>query len=121
MVADGASLKITDAITIANESLTLNGNGVSNGGALQTTNSSGLITLTGTTTIGSDTTININDGNLTFDGRLTAGSNDYDLTITGGDGTIRPSGGLVLNSGTLTMSAVVLLQKTVVPTLVELQ
>ena len=105
VVADGASLKITDAITIANESLTLNGNGVSNGGALQTTNSSGLITLTGTTTIGSDTTININDGNLTFDGRLTAGSNDYDLTITGGDGTIRPSGGLVLNSGTLTMSA----------------
>ena len=35
VVADGASLKITDAITITNESLTLNGNGVSNGGALQ--------------------------------------------------------------------------------------
>ena len=106
VVADGASLKITDAITITNESLTLNGNGVSNGGALQAANSSGTITLTGsTTTLGSDTTINIDDGNLTFGGRLTAGANNFDLTITGGDGTIRPSGGLVLNSGTLTMSA----------------
>ncbi|WP_440647101.1 autotransporter-associated beta strand repeat-containing protein [Candidatus Pelagibacter sp. HIMB1521] len=106
VVADGASLKITDAITITNESLTLNGNGVSNGGALQAANTSGTITLSGSaTTLGSDTTINIDDGNLTFGGRLTAGDNNYDLTITGGDGTIRPSGGLVLNSGTLTMSA----------------
>ena len=105
VVADGASLKITDAITIANENLTLNGNGISNSGALQTTNSSGTITLTGQATLGSDTTINIGDGNLTLDGRLTAGSNNYDLTIIGGDGTIRPSGGLVLNSGNLTMSA----------------
>ncbi|WP_440618875.1 autotransporter-associated beta strand repeat-containing protein [Candidatus Pelagibacter sp. HIMB1493] len=106
VVADGASLKITDAITITNESLTLNGNGVSNGGALQAANTSGTITLSGSaTTLGSDTTINIDDGNLTFGGRLTAGANNYDLTITGGDGTIRPSGGLVLNSGTLTMSA----------------
>ena len=106
VVADGASLKITDAITITNESLTLNGNGVSNGGALQAANTSGTITLTGSaTTLGSDTTINIDDGNLTFGGRITAGANNYDLTITGGDGTIRPSGGLVLNSGTLTMSA----------------
>ncbi|WP_262589717.1 autotransporter-associated beta strand repeat-containing protein [Candidatus Pelagibacter communis] len=106
VVADGASLKITDAITITNESLTLNGSGVSNGGALQAANTSGTITLTGsTTTLGSDTTINIDDGNLTFGGRITAGANNYDLTIIGGDGTIRPSGGLVLNSGTLTMSA----------------
>lgn len=106
VVADGASLKITDAITITGESLTLNGNGVSNGGALQAANTSGTITLTGSaTTLGSDTTINIGDGNLTFGGRITADANNYDLTITGGDGTIRPSGGLVLNSGTLTMSA----------------
>ena len=106
VVADGASLKITDAITITNESLTLNGSGVSNGGALQAANTSGTITLTGsTTTLGSDTTINIDDGNLTFGGLITAGANNYDLTITGGDGTIRPLAGLVLNSGTLTMSA----------------
>ena len=105
VVADGASLKITDAITITNESLTLNGNGVSNGGALQTSKFFWVNYINRNYHYWFGYNDKYNDGNLTFDGRLTAGANDYDLTITGGDGTIRPSGGLVLNSGTLTMSA----------------
>ena len=70
-VANGATFKITDAVTIANEALTLNGTGVSNA-ALQTTHSSGTVLLTGSTTLGSDTTINVGNGNLRFDQAITS-------------------------------------------------
>ena len=104
-VANGATLKITDAVTIANEALTLNGTGVSNAGALQTTHSSGTVLLTGSTTLGSDTTINVGNGNLRFDQAIASGSDSYDVTFTGNGGEIRTAGGININSGSVTMSA----------------
>ena len=104
-VANGAVLKITDAVTIANEALILNGTGVSNAGALQTTHSSGTVLLTGSTTLGSDTTINVGNGNLRFDQAIASGSDSYDVTFTGNGGEIRTAGGININSGSVTMSA----------------
>ena len=104
-VANGATLKITDAVTIANEALILNGTGVSNAGALQTTHSSGTVLLTGSTTLGSDTTINVGNGNLRFDQAIASGSDSYDVTFTGNGGEIRTAGGININSGSVTMSA----------------
>ena len=104
VISDGANLEVTSAIT-SSEAITINGTGVSNSGAIYSSHSSGTANLNGTITLGSDSTIKVNDGNLTFGGSITAGSNNYDLTFTGGSGTIRTSSGMVLNTGSLTMSA----------------
>ncbi len=64
-VAANAALEISNNITTAAEALTLNGTGVSNGGALR--NTAGSNTFTGVITVASATRINSDAGNLTLD------------------------------------------------------
>ncbi|MFN0078893.1 MAG: autotransporter-associated beta strand repeat-containing protein [Prosthecobacter sp.] len=81
-VSSGAALEISGGITTAAEGLTLNGSGVSSGGALR--NISGSNTFTGAVTLASATRINADADTLTLDvvsGSAITGA--FDLTLGG--------------------------------------
>lgn len=101
IVASGATLAIQGGITTAAESLTLSGNGVSSGGALQ--NVSGNNTFAGAITLGADTRINSASGTLTLDvasGNAISGTN-RNVTF-GGSGDIVVADAISTGNGTLT-------------------
>jgi autotransporter-associated beta strand protein len=99
--ATGAALEISGSITTQAEALALNGNGVSNGGALRST--SGTNTYAGNITLGAASRINADAGSLTLDvasGNAIASTN-LDLTL-GGAGNITVADAIALGTGGLT-------------------
>jgi autotransporter-associated beta strand protein len=102
-VASGAVLQLQGGINIASEALTLNGSGVSNGGAL--VNSSGNNEWAGNITIGSATTlIHANTGTtLTISGNITNNAGAA-LHFQGSGGNITVSG-IISGNGSLVTSA----------------
>jgi fibronectin-binding autotransporter adhesin len=94
-VADGATLALSGGLTTA-EALTLNGTGVSGGGALR--NVSGANAVSGAITLGSDARINSDAGSLTLGGGVTG---NFGLTL-GGAGNITISSVIATGAGTLT-------------------
>ncbi|MFA5390370.1 MAG: autotransporter-associated beta strand repeat-containing protein [Candidatus Omnitrophota bacterium] len=95
-VTSGAALEIQGGITV-DEDLTLNGTGISSGGALR--NISGDNIYSGAITLGSDVRINSDSGsNLELNGGITGA---YDLTV-GGSGTTNVSSVIGTGAGTLT-------------------
>jgi autotransporter-associated beta strand protein len=100
-VTAGAALQLQGGIAVGAEALTLNGTGVSTGGALQ--NISGANSYAGAVTLGSASRINSDAGALTLSGGITA--TNLNLTI-GGAGDTTLSGVLGLGTGTLTKDGV---------------
>jgi fibronectin-binding autotransporter adhesin len=99
-VAAGAALQIQNNITVTTETLTLNGDGINNDGALR--NSSGDNVLQATVTLGSASRINSDAGTLTFNTAANSitGTNQ-NLTLGGvGSGTV--GGTITTGTGTLT-------------------
>ncbi|MDD2762351.1 MAG: autotransporter-associated beta strand repeat-containing protein [Opitutaceae bacterium] len=96
-VNSGAALEIQGGISVGAESLTLNGTGISSGGALR--NVSGNNSWAGAVTLGSASRINSDAGTLTLNGGI-SGTNQ-NLTI-GGGGNTALAGALGLGSGSLT-------------------
>lgn len=105
-VVTGAALELQETTASANlsvgESLTLNGSGISNNGALR--NRSGNNTLTGAITLASDSRIHSDAGTLTLDNAI---SGDFNLTL-GGAGTVTLAGTSTY-TGATTVSAGTLL------------
>ncbi|NCV44142.1 MAG: hypothetical protein EBW15_05000, partial [Actinobacteria bacterium] len=110
-VAQGAALELSGGITIGAEALTLNGDGISSGGALR--NISGDNTYQGTIDISSSASgvrINSDSGTLTLSGNITNGSQ---LLLIGGAGDTVVSGIIgngagefwKADSGTVTLTA----------------
>ncbi|MEK0436164.1 MAG: Heme/hemopexin-binding protein, partial [Pseudomonadota bacterium] len=110
-VAQGAALELSGGITIGDEALTLNGDGISSGGALR--NISGDNTYQGTIDISSSASgvrINSDSGTLTLSGNITNGSQ---LLLIGGAGDTVVSGIIgngagefwKADSGTVTLTA----------------
>jgi autotransporter-associated beta strand protein len=99
-VADGATLALTGGISTG-EAITLNGTGVSNGGALR--NVSGSNTLAGAITVASASRINSDTGLLTISG--TIDGINTSLTV-GGAGNTTISGIVDLGSGGLTKDGI---------------
>jgi autotransporter-associated beta strand protein len=100
LVNSGAALEFEGGLTGVNEALSLNGTGVSNGGALR--NISGDNTLTGLATLFSATRINSDSGTLTLDrasGNAVTGT--FNLTF-GGAGNITVADPIATATGTLT-------------------
>jgi autotransporter-associated beta strand protein len=100
LVNSGGALEFQGGLTGVNEALTLNGTGVSSGGALR--NISGNNTLTGAVTLGSATRINSDSGTLTLDratGNAITGT--FNLTL-GGAGNITVADPIATSTGTLT-------------------
>lgn len=93
----GATLALTGGIA-SGEAVTLNGTGVSDGGALR--NLSGDNVIGGTVTLASDTRINSDAGQLQLDGVVTGAG--MDLTI-GGTGTTLITTGITTGTGSLTV------------------
>ncbi len=98
-VASGAALELQNNITVGAETLTLNGTGVSAGGALR--NISGTNTYGGNMTLAGDTRINSDAGllNLSNAGSLTGST--FGLTV-GGAGNTTISRAIATTTGTLT-------------------
>ena len=96
-VASGATLAIQGGITVGAEALTLNGTGVSAGGALR--NISGTNTFGGAITLASASRINSDAGSLTLSGAITGSG--LGLTL-GGSGNTTISGAISTDAGTLT-------------------
>ena len=107
-VASGATLQIDGGagITVAGESLTLNGTGASGLGALN--NLTGDNTWTGGVTLGSAATVRADGGSLTISGDVTNGG--FGLTVTGAgnttiSGAISGDGGVTKDgAGVLTLA-----------------
>lgn len=105
-VASGAALQILNGILVGAETLTLNGSGISNDGALR--NISGTNSWSGPVTLGSASTIASDAGALTLSGTINNGG--FLLTTTGVgsiifSGIISGSGGLTQNgAGTTVLS-----------------
>ncbi len=97
-VASGATLRISNAISIANESLTLTGGGFGGNGALQ--NVSGNNFLGGPVTLAGAASIVVNAGNLSLAGTIANAGNT--LTVGGTGNTI--AGGAITGAGGLTKS-----------------
>ena len=96
----GAALQLQGGLTMRNEALTLNGNGVSNDGALRNVLNNN--TYTGAITLGSAARINSDSGTLTIDvasGNAITGSQN--LTI-GGNGNVTLADPIATSTGTLT-------------------
>jgi fibronectin-binding autotransporter adhesin len=107
-VSSGAALEIEGNIAVGNEALTLNGTGISGGGALR--NITGTNSYMGGITLGSASTINSDAGTLTLSGGITNGgftttfggaSNITESGVISGTGALTKSG-----NGTLTLSGV---------------
>jgi autotransporter-associated beta strand protein len=96
-VANGAALEITTSINT--EPLTLNGSGISNGGALR--NISGDNSYTGLITQASNSRINSDSGTLTLDVSGNAITGTHNLTF-GGAGNITVTDPIATSTGTLT-------------------
>jgi autotransporter-associated beta strand protein len=94
-VTSGAALQMENNITVSGEALTLNGTGVSTGGALR--NISGNNSWTGAITLGAATRINSDAGTLTLSGNIGGASG---LTV-GGAGATTISGAIGTGAGTL--------------------
>ncbi len=87
-VTSGAALHLENNITTPAEALTLNGAGISSGGALR--NTSGSNTFGGQVTIGSSATrINSDTGTMTLTGGISTGGNAF---IVGGAGNTTTTG-----------------------------
>ena len=100
LVNSGSALEFQGGLTGVSEALSLNGTGVSNGGALR--NISGDNTLTGLSTLFSATRINSDSGTLTLDrasGNAITGT--FNLTL-GGAGNITVADPIATGTGTLT-------------------
>ena len=82
-VATGAELRVTGGITVANEAITLNGQGVSSAGALR--NFTGNNTVASAITLASAARINSDAGTLVLSGGVS--STNLGLTL-GGAGNI---------------------------------
>lgn len=96
----GAALQLQGGLTMRNEALTLNGNGVSNDGALRNVLNNN--TYTGAISLGSAARINSDAGTLTLDvasGNAITGNQN--LTI-GGNGNVTLADPIALSTGTLT-------------------
>ena len=96
-VSSGAALEVQNNITVTGEALSLNGTGISAGGALR--NISGTNSLAGAITLAGATRINSDSGTLTLSG--TVGGNTQNLTV-GGAGNTTLSGVVGTTSGSFT-------------------
>jgi autotransporter-associated beta strand protein len=83
VVASGASLALSNGVTLANEPITLNGNGTaSNNGALRTVDTNSLITLASPITLGSTARIRVADGGqLNLTAPVTDSGSNYTLFL----------------------------------------
>jgi autotransporter-associated beta strand protein len=97
-VSSGAALEIEGNIAVGNEALTLNGTGISGGGAFR--NISGTNSYTGGITLGSASTINSDAGTLTLSGGITNGG----FTTTFGGASNITESGVISGTGALTKS-----------------
>ncbi|WP_369062448.1 autotransporter-associated beta strand repeat-containing protein [Caulobacter sp. 73W] len=106
-VGTGAALELSGGIAIAGLSLTVDGTGVTNGGALR--NVSGVNSWSGALTVSSPTSIAADAGSLTLSGEINADASDLtfsgaaDISVAGeisGSGKITKSG-----AGSLTLAA----------------
>lgn len=99
VVASGAALEIGGAMVIGAEALTLNGSGISNGGALR--HITGVVDYTGDITLGSASRINSDSllGNLNITGAI--GGAGQDLTV-GGVGNTQFIGNIATGTGSFT-------------------
>ena len=99
-VTGGAALELQGTIAVGAEALTLNGTGISSGGALR--NISGDNSYAGPITLGSATRINSDSGTLTLDvvsGNAITGTQN--LTF-GGAGNVTVNDSIATSTGTLT-------------------
>lgn len=105
-VSSGAALQIQGNISVGNEALTLNGNGISGTGSFR--NISGTNSFGGAVTLGTASTISSDSGTLTLTGGITNGG--FTTTFAGAGniaetGLITGTGGLTKNgNGTVTLS-----------------
>ncbi len=86
IAAAGAALELAGNITIAGESLVLNGTGISSGGALR--NISGTNTLGGTLSLGSDARVNSDSGTLTLGNAGNLNGSGFTLSVGGTGNTV---------------------------------
>jgi autotransporter-associated beta strand protein len=101
-VSSGASLEVSGGISVASQPITLNGTGVGGNGALR--NLSGSNALNGVITLGSDSTIGADAGNLSLGGVIADGGNNHGITKVG-SGTLT-LGGSAANTYTGTTNVV---------------
>lgn len=86
VTASGSAIELAGNISLAGESVVLNGTGLSSGGALR--NISGTNTLGGTVTLGSDARVNSDSGTLTLGNAGTINGTGFTLTLGGAGNTI---------------------------------
>jgi len=96
VVSNGAALEVQGGISVGTEALTLNGTGVSGGGALR--NISDANSWAGPVNLASASRVNVDSGTLTLSGAVS--STGQNLTV-GGAGTTDVSGAVVLGAGSL--------------------
>ena len=94
VVSNNASLQLDGGVTLSAEPLTINGNGVSSGGALG--NVAGSNTFSGNVTLGSAARIASTAGTLTVTGNIDTTANAHTLTASGA-GTVDFGGAGVLS------------------------
>jgi fibronectin-binding autotransporter adhesin len=106
-VAGGATLALTNNITVTEGQFSIAGTGAGGAGALR--NTSGTNTLAAAVTLGGDATVNAAAGSLTISGQVDLGATTT-LTVTGAgsttlSGDIQNTGGITkTGAGTLTLS-----------------
>lgn len=98
LISNGAGLQLQGGITVANESLELNGDGVAAGGALQ--NLTGNNTWNGAITINSDARVHSSSGTLSLGGSVSGAS--AQLTLSGA-GDIAINGAVDLSAGSVSL------------------
>jgi len=96
-VSSGAALELSGGIAVGAEALSLNGTGISSGGALR--NVSGNNSYAGAITQGSASRINSDSGTLTLSGGI---SGAYGLTIGGAGNVTVNTTAIAIGAGTLT-------------------
>ncbi|MGI9158302.1 MAG: beta strand repeat-containing protein, partial [Saprospiraceae bacterium] len=95
-VASGAALEIQGGISVGAEALTLNGDGISSGGALR--NVSGTNTWGGVLTLGSNASAAVNADQLTLSGDIALAGNQ--LLLAGASGATGIASGTISSTGT---------------------